>query len=499
MAVDEHSAELFDQGLATFLVHEGRQIPKEGDIMQGQRILVVEQESSIRTALFRLLDRLMYHVITANNYMEAMELIPNIKNLDLVICDMDLENFDCSQFKRQIISNNSNCQIVLTTKASALEKIVNATRLGITDILQKPLNLPSLVELIQSNLTEATKQIPVNKSTEIHAKYQFDNIIGTSPEITKVLELVERVANTNSTVLIMGESGTGKELIAKALHYNSSRANESLIPVNCGAIPGELLESELFGHVKGAFTGAIQQRIGRFQLANNGTLFLDEIGDMNINLQVKLLRVLQDKKVEAVGSTKLEDINVRLIAATNVNLEEKVKQGEFREDLFYRLNVIPIIIPALRERRSDIPVLIHHFIKKFNRTKNAEIQGISPEALEQLCSYNWPGNIRELENLCERLSILIGQGIIQLEDLPEKYRSCSNAESIKISSTEIPESGIDFNRLVDEYENNLILQALNKTGWNRNQAAKLLRLNRTTLVEKIKKKGLNPDDSSLQI
>jgi transcriptional regulator with PAS, ATPase and Fis domain len=292
-------------------------------------------------------------------------------------------------------------------------------------------------------------------------------------------------------VLITGESGTGKELIARAVHYNSPRVENPFIAINCGAIPSELLESELFGHVKGAFTGAIANRIGRFEMADGGTIFLDEIGDLEPALQVKILRALQERSFEPVGSTKSVSVNVRVIAATNKNLEQSVEEGRFREDLYYRLNVIPIAIPALRERRTDVPLLFAHFMDHFNRTKTRKLTGISPEAMESLSNYGWPGNIRELENLVERLAILKGYGHIEIHDLPVKYRSAV-ATSPETLLLEIPEAGVDFNTAVDQFENQLILRALEKTGWNRNQAALLLRLNRTTLVEKIKKKGLRP-------
>ncbi|HEX4923010.1 MAG TPA: sigma-54 dependent transcriptional regulator, partial [Bdellovibrionales bacterium] len=273
------------------------------------------------------------------------------------------------------------------------------------------------------------------------------------------------------------------------------RAERVLVPVNCGAIPNDLLESELFGHVKGAFTGAIANRMGRFEFANNGTIFLDEIGELSPALQVKLLRVIQERRFEPVGSTRTVEVDVRIIAATNVNLEEAVERGAFREDLFYRLNVIPLHIPALRERKSDIPFLLHHFIETFNQTKSRNLTGISQDALELLMAYAWPGNVRELENLVERLAILKGSGLVEVHDLPEKYRQ--EPRTVKVQDADIPESGIDFNSAVDAYENALIIQALEKTGWNRNRAAQLLRLNRTTLVEKIKKKGLRQGDLDL--
>ena len=290
----------------------------------------------------------------------------------------------------------------------------------------------------------------------------------------------------------MGESGTGKELIAKAIHYNSSRSTKAFIPINCAAIPGELLESELFGHVKGAFTGAINRRQGRFDLASKGTLFLDEIGDLNPNLQVKLLRVLQEKCFEPVGSAITVESDVRILAATNIDLNRAVKEGKFREDFFYRLNVIPIRVPSLRERSMDIPLLLDYFIKRFNQNKGIHINGIDPRALNRLMKHSWPGNIRELENFIERISILRKQGVIQLCDIPQDFGNTSGWRGNQFP-TEVPEDGINFNVVIAAYENQLIVNALNKTSWNRNRAASLLGLNRTTLVEKIKKKGLKPE------
>jgi transcriptional regulator with PAS, ATPase and Fis domain len=331
--------------------------------------------------------------------------------------------------------------------------------------------------------------------SQLQEKYRFDNIIGQSPEIMAVFDLIERVADSDSTILITGESGTGKELVAKAIHYNSRRADKLMVPVNCGAIPENLLESELFGHVKGAFTGALTSRPGRFEVASSGTIFLDEIGDMSPSLQVKILRVLQERKFEPVGSTKTVEVDVRVIAATHKDLDIAVNQKTFREDLFYRLNVIPIRIPPLRDRRSDISPLIHHFLKHFNTAKRRDVGGIAPDAMELLTSYNWPGNVRELENLIERLVIIKGHGLIEIRDLPERY--LQREVSMQSDKVVVPTKGLDFNSAVDSFENTLIMQALERTGWNRNKAASLLNLNRTTLVEKIKKKGLMPPERSM--
>ena len=465
-------------------------------MQQGLRVLIVDDEASLRTALFRALDRKGYQVITAASAKEAETVSQTDKALDLAIVDLRLPDGDGLELMGRLRAIHSNIQVIILTGHASIETAVEATRKGAFHFVTKPCNLDEIITLVDRALErgQLAKENQHLRSA-LHTKYQFDNIIGQSEAIQNVLGMIERVAQSDSTVLIMGESGTGKELIAKALHYNSLRSAEPFIPINCSAIPAELLESELFGHVKGAFTGAIANRSGRFEMADDGTLFLDEIGDMSPALQVKLLRVLQERSFEPVGSTKTINANVRVIAATNVDLETAVEEGEFREDLFYRLNVIPIRIPALRERPSDIPLLLHHFMQTFNRTRGRQLTGIAPDALQLLMAYSWPGNIRELENLVERLSILKGQGQIEVLDLPEKYRRI--AVEADPSRLDIPDNGMDFNSAVDAYENALIMRALEKTGWNRNQAALLLKLNRTTLVEKIKKKGLRPPESAL--
>jgi transcriptional regulator with GAF, ATPase, and Fis domain len=330
-----------------------------------------------------------------------------------------------------------------------------------------------------------------------------------------VYELIEKIADTDSTVLITGESGTGKELIAKTIHYNNSmRAGGPFVPLNCAAIPKDLLESELFGHEKGAFTGAINTRIGRFELAQGGTLFLDEVGELDPSLQVKLLRVLQEREFERVGGVKTIKVDVRILAATNKDLENATRDGKFREDLFYRLNVIPLHLPPLRKRVEDISLLMAHFVQEFAKKRKREPFTVSPEAMECLMKYRWPGNVRELENLIERLTILVSGNVVQLSDLPEKLNQMtfphmephhrgvdSGAETERAASIsdtspfcpsgfEISESGIDLNEAVSTMERNLIQKALEKTGGVRSRAAQLLGLNRTTLLEKMKKMGI---------
>lgn len=324
----------------------------------------------------------------------------------------------------------------------------------------------------------------------------FLGIVSACPEMQKVFNVIEKVAKTRSTVLVLGESGTGKELIARAVHTLSGRKGK-LVPVNCGAIPEELLESELFGHEKGSFTGAVGARTGRFQLADGGTIFLDEIGEMSPKLQVKLLRVLQERKVDPVGSTRSLDVDVRVIAATNKDLAEEVKAGRFREDLFYRLQVVPVSLPALRERRGDVELLARHFLRRHAEQLDRPGLEFSACALDALTRYEWPGNVREVENLVERLAILADADIIEGAALPDYIASAADARPNERRETVIycedialPAAGVDFNALIDAYENKLINTALAQTGGNKKAAAKLLGLNRTTLVEKIKKKGL---------
>jgi DNA-binding NtrC family response regulator len=337
------------------------------------------------------------------------------------------------------------------------------------------------------------------------------SIIGNSQEIRDVFGVVEKAATSESTVMIFGESGTGKELIARALHQNSKRERKPFIAVNCGAIPHELLESELFGYEKGAFTGASHTRIGRLELANEGTVFLDEIGDMPAMLQVKLLRVLAEQEIDRLGGSKPVKVDIRFITATHRNLEDEIKEGRFREDLYYRLNIIPIVIPPLRDRQSDIPLLVQHFLKKCNENQGQQAKVISDETIQMLANYSWPGNIRELGNFIERMVVLSVGDNITPRDLPEKVLGEVPRESLppmeklghELSPTEmlqnglkrsffigLPEGGINLKNAVEEFERGLITEALDKTNWVKNKAAGLLELNRTTLVEKIKKMGL---------
>ena len=325
------------------------------------------------------------------------------------------------------------------------------------------------------------------------AAESYSHLIGEHPLIQKITQLVRKVATTDATILIMGESGTGKELIARAVHALSTRVDRPFIPVNCGAIPAELLESEMFGHERGAFTGAIGQRAGMFQLANGGTIFLDEVGEMSATLQVKLLRVLQDREIRPVGADRVFKVDVRVLAASNKDLAAEVEEGNFREDLFYRLQVIPIVMPPLRERRSDIPLLTSHFLEKHNRKRSGRPARIAEEAMVHLWEYDWPGNVRELENLLERLVILSEDGLIGVEHLPPSMRSFISEK--KIPRPTLGEDGLDLNTAVEEFENRLIEEALRRTKGNKQAAARLLGLKRTTLVAKLRRRrGTDADD-----
>ena len=329
--------------------------------------------------------------------------------------------------------------------------------------------------------------VPIHGSKN---REKFGDIIGHSAKMQEIFTLVEKVADSDSTIIINGESGTGKGLIARAIHKNSDRKDKPFITINCGAIPENLLESELFGHVRGAFTGATSSKPGKFELANRGSIFLDEIGDMSANLQVKILRVLEEREFEQVGGSKTIKADVRIIAATHRDLEKLVQEGSFREDLFYRLNVIPIEIPPLRERKPDIPLLISHFLGEFNLKNGKDVQGVTSDAMIIIKEHSWPGNVRELKNMVERFVVLKGEGDIGPLDLPEKLRRKGGHS--EPPSMEISEDGINLNTAVTEFEKALILESLKKTNWVKNQAAKLLRLNRTTLVEKIKRHHLHP-------
>jgi len=375
---------------------------------------------------------------------------------------------------------------VVTTNNTTPAFIVACMRAGASNLWIKRHPLEILDSVVGDTLARMIPDRPPENALE----FPFPQFVGRHPKILEICDLILSIRTSDSTILITGESGTGKEVVAKAIHNLSPRKKQPWVAVNCGAIPATLLESELFGHVKGAFTGATQNRVGRFQLAGAGTLFLDEISDLPFDLQAKLLRAIQHKIYEPIGSPHSLTLDARIIAATNQDLESAVTQKRFREDLYYRLNVIPIYIPPLRSRKSDIPLLVKSFLDRFNEITGKKIPGIREDAMQFLMQYHWPGNIRELENLIERIVVLKkSDGIIDLKDIPIEHFKTVRLDRF-VANVALPEDGLDFNLAVSEFENELILQALQRTSGNKNKAATLLNLNRTTLVEKLKRKGL---------
>lgn len=444
-----------------------------------------------------MLTRAGYQISSAKDASEAMAIV-TAGPLDLVMCDVKMPGISGLELVRQIHDVHPELPCIVVTGYGGAEASVEALRAGAFWYLEKAMDGPQqdVLRRLVSKAIEHGRLKAENRRLQhqLHDRYRFDKIVGAEAGLRKVLQVVRRVAETDSTVLITGESGTGKEVIARALHYNSPRADKPLVTVNCGAIPEELLESELFGHVRGAFTNAVAHREGRFTTADGGTIFLDEIGDMSPNLQVKLLRVLQEKTFEPVGSSRTEHVDLRVIAATNQDLHEAIQTKRFREDLFYRLNVIPIHVPPLRERREDIPLLVRHFVDQRAADSDTPPCRISQAALDCMVAHAWPGNVRELENLIERLIVLHGGEVeeIGLEHMPEELRvSEATRGSLR---PRVSEAGFSFNEVVDRFEAELIRDALERTHWNKNQAAQLLGLNRTTLLEKIKKKGLTPEE-----
>jgi DNA-binding NtrC family response regulator len=461
--------------------------------MNTERILIIDDDDGIRGLLGEFLEMEGYEVKLSPDGERGIDAIHQEK-FDLVITDLKMPGIDGIKILQELKRSHPETIGIVLTGYASVESAIQAMKLGAFDYLTKPINLEEF-KVCVSKALEFNRIKKENRTLREHLKerYHFKNIIGISDPMQKVFSLMERISRTDSTVLILGETGTGKELVARAIHFNSERQNRPLVTVHCGAIPEALLESELFGYEKGAFTGAIRRKIGHFENANGGTIFLDEIGDMTPGIQIKLLRVLEEQEFYRLGGLIPIKVDVRVIAATNKDLEKEIKKGNFREDLYYRLNIIPIELPPLRERVSDIPFLVDHFIKKFNKLKKQNVEGISEECLSLFKQYSWPGNVRELENIIERLVVLKGTGIIDIGDLPDKIKGLPKGDLFQ--KINLPDSGIDLNMAVNLFERELILQALNRTNWIKNKAAKLLHLNRTTLVEKMKRKNILQDAS----
>ena len=454
-----------------------------------EQILVVDYEEDLRKAIVDVLTLDGFEVDQAGSAEEAADKLSQTA-YDVLITDHNLPGKTGVELLEESMVRYPEIIGIVITGYGTIETAVSAIKKGAYNYLTKPFKLVELPIMVRKGLKERHLRFENQYlRKQLDERYGFNNIIGTGRAMKRIFELVETIAGLTSTVLIQGETGTGKELIAKAIHFNSPRKDQKMVSINCGAIPENLLESELFGHVKGAFTGAVQTRIGRFEQANGGTIFLDEIGNMPVALQVKLLRVLQEREFERVGGNSTVKVDVRIVAATSSNLEQMVKDGTFREDLYYRLNVIPIDLPPLSERREDIPLLVQRFIEHFCETHKLDLKTISPQVLKALMAYDWPGNVRQLENIVERMVALTANRPALLPaDLPAEIQNRDSLNFVPL--IEIPEGGINFQDVVTDMERELILQSLRKTNGNKKLAAKLLNLKRTTLIEKIKRIGL---------
>jgi DNA-binding NtrC family response regulator len=408
----------------------------------------------------------------------------------LLLSDYMLPGIDGLELISRARDMKPDLPIILVTGYATVERAVKAMNLGADHVLEKPLDLPVLCEIAKTVMARRGQlDLPEKLREEVEQRLGTRFISNYKGKMRELAQTLERVAQTDCTILLYGESGTGKELVARAIHERSPRKKGPFVPVNCGAIPESLLESELFGHTRGAFTGAVRDRPGRFALADEGTIFLDEIGEMSPIFQVKLLRVLQEHSFEPVGSRKAVSSDFRVLAATHRELVDMVQEGTFREDLFYRLNVMEINLPPLRERVDDLTLLVRQFIENSNKRHRLKIDFCEPAFLKAMQQYPWPGNVRELENMIERLCILKGEGKLSRADLPPKI--LGHSDQITSSGTGLlPEDGTDFYKVVEQFENSLISQALERTNGNKNRAANMLSLNRTTLVEKMKKRGL---------
>lgn len=449
------------------------------------KILVIDDDDSGRNGLSMLLRSAGYEVTSAATGMSALDLIDR-EQFQVIVSDLFLPDKSGLDILQNVNKVSPSTDFIVVTGHASAQTAVRAMKEGAFDYITKPIDFDEL-KIVVSKALEKQKLLTENMylRRQLQGRFEFNNIIGTSPAMNLVFERMRRIVKSDSSVLVTGESGTGKELVARALHYNGTRKDRPFVAVNCGAIPETLLESELFGHVRGAFTGAVKDKAGKFEAANHGTIFLDEIGTLPLHLQVKLLRVLQEQEVERVGSNKTLKLHVRVISATNSDLEGMVKRGEFREDLYYRLNVIPLHLPPLRERQQDIIYLTAYFLDKQCRLMGRAPCSISKQALEALEQYSWPGNVRELENLIERMIVLTDAAVITLDDVPAKIVGKKGADDAL--TVTMPGQGMDMVATISHVEQSLILQALDSAGGVKARAAALLGINRTTLVEKIKR------------
>ncbi len=450
------------------------------------RVLVVDDDPLLRDFLSETLNRTGCVVDLAATGEEALERMKE-EDYDIVLSDVRMPSMDGMELLKAARGSQPDAEVVIMTAYGTVQNAVEAMKLGAFDYVLKPFSIDE-IELVVKRAIEHKNLVEENRllRTEVTSKYGFDNIVGKSPHMRQIFELVQTVAGRKATVLITGESGTGKELIAKAIHYNSPRREGPFIRINCAALPEGLVESELFGHEKGSFTGAIRQSRGRFELADGGTLLLDEISEINLHLQGKMLRVLQEREFERVGSGIPIQVDVRIIATSNRNLKKRIKDGKFREDLYYRLNVVPIHIAPLRERREDIPSLAEHFLKKYNQENNCCIQGISPKVFQMFIEYAWPGNVRELENYIERAVVTAKSRILTPKDFPKE---------LSFGKIEVPTDEIKVGTTVQDAERKLILKTLKAQGGNRTKTAEVLGISTRTLRNKLHEYGVKDSAS----
>jgi len=466
-----------------------------------KHILLVEDEAPLRAAIAEQLGDRGYHVVQAESGEVAVARLADFA-FDIIITDLRLPGIAGTAVLDTAIERYPDIVAIIVTGYGTVRDAVEAIKRGAWDFVSKPFQIDELLHALDAALEQRRlKSENAYLRAQLEERYRFEGLIGKSPPMKKLFQLLETVAPTNSTILVTGETGTGKEVVARAIHHNSVRRSQRFVALNCSAIPETLLEAELFGHVRGAFTGAVGNRQGRFEQAHKGTLFLDEVGTMSAALQTKLLRALQEREFERVGDSHTTKVDVRVIAATNSDLAKMVGANQFREDLYYRLNVIPVHLPALRERKEDIPLLVQHFLEKFLKEGSGSVPAagrrgperaresavtFSQEAMRRLMAFPWPGNVRQLENTVERaVAFSSGRAQIDVTDLPVEIQQ---AEETPLSSAvTLPEDGIDLDRFIADVERDLIQRSLERTGGNKGAAAKLLGLKRTTLVEKLKR------------
>ncbi len=452
-------------------------------------ILVVDDDPGIRRLLERHFKRIDWNVISAESCREAIQIIESDASIQAVLCDLILPDGLGWSLGDVLGSRADRPPLVFMTGEGHTDNAIIALRHGATDFLVKPFSLQQVDDAIARSLTQRPMRGAIAREVKPIDHWRCENaieIIGNDSTTLEMLSMARRVSETDSSVLITGESGTGKELVARAIHFASSRRLNPLVVLNCAAIPETLIESELFGHERGAFTGAITARQGHFAAAHTGTIFLDEIGELPLAMQSKLLRILQEREVTPLGSSKSVAIDTRVLAATNIDLEKAVEDGRFREDLFYRLNVIPIEVPPLRDRRSDIPTLAACFIDRYNKRLGCSVTGFAPGVLDELKDYDWPGNVRELENTIERMVVLQGNNLLGEAGLPARRREPKKGPKPTHTAV-LPHEGVVLRDAVDAFERSLIQQALSRAGGNKSRAARILAVRRTTLTEKIKK------------